>query len=124
MTAIRVLCRGCRQEVNSAECTDLLCTTCVALELVAPELAEYQRLWAKRNRYRRARAPHFALDQQLRRLAQRISQKVHGRIAKPSLAAEALNAALERARQAADSAGGRILVPRYGQEILGAGARA
>lgn len=124
MTAIRVLCRGCRQEVNAAECTDLRCTTCVALDLVADDLASYRRLWAKRARYARARAATISIDQQLRRLALRMSRRLHDRISNPELAAEALNTALERARQAVDTVGGRILVPRIGQEILGAGARA
>ena len=125
MTAIKVTCRRCGREVNSAECdSQLRCTLCVALSLVSQLLSQYEKLWAKRNRYRRAGAPHKALEEQIGRLAIRISTRLHERIANRELAARTLNSALEHARQRADTAGGKIVVPRSGQEIVGSGARA
>lgn len=125
MTAIRVVCRGCGAEVNSAECdAGLRCTSCAARALVTPSLKRYQELWAKRTRYRRAGAPHVALEAQLGRLALRISRTVHDRVRNPEQATETLNKLLSEARQRGDSPSGRIVVPRVGQEILGGGARA
>ena len=125
MTAIRVRCHGCGREVNSAECdASLRCTSCAARALVAPSLKQYEQLWAKRTRYRRAGAPHAALEAQLGRLAIRISTALHNRIRNPELAGELHRALLSEARQRADTPSGRIVVPRLGQEILGGGARA
>ena len=125
MTAIRVVCRSCGSEVNSAEVDrEMRCVTCVARQLVGPTVREYERLWAKRARYSRSRAPHAALDHQIGRLAIRIGKQVHQRVRPDERAAEVLNLILSEARQRADSSGGRILVPRVGQEIVGAGARA
>lgn len=125
MTAIRVVCRSCGAEVDSAEVDrDMRCARCVALALIEVDLREYGRLWAKRARYGRCRAPIAGPEKQLARLAKRMSKRLHERITNTELATETLNAALEQARQRADSADGRILVPRVGQEIVGAGARA
>ena len=125
MPAIRVVCRGCGREVNSAEVDrDVRCTLCVARQVIGPSLRRYQELWAKRTRYRRARAPHAALEHQMGRLATRMARRLHERIRDQKLAADVLNQALSEARQQADSIGGRVLVPRVGQEIVGGGARA
>ena len=125
MTAIRVVCRACGAEVDSAEVDrEVRCVRCVALALIEVDLQEYGRLWAKRARYGRCRAPIAGPETQLGRLAKRMSKRLHERIANVELATEMLNAALERARQRADSVDGRILVPRVGQEIVGTGARA
>lgn len=125
MTAIRVICRSCGAEVNSAEVNhDMLCTVCLARELATPLLAEYRRLWAKRSRYLRGRVALDPVQGQLARVVQRIARHMHDRIRNPQLAIATLSAALEEARRSADSVGGRILVPRHGQEIVGEGARA
>jgi|SRR5215472_2621821 len=125
MTAIRVVCRGCGQEVNSAEVDrEVRCTLCVARTAVGQLVRQYERLWAKRTRYRRAGAPHVQLERQIGRLAVRIGERLHQRIGNPQRAGEVLNALLSEARQRADSSGGKILVPRLGQELAGEGARA
>jgi hypothetical protein len=125
VTAILVRCSGCGSEVGSTECDrELRCLRCAALALIGADLATYQRLWAKRARYARCNAAVAGPETQLRRLAARMARKLHERITDQTLATEMLNTALEGARQRADSADGRILVPRQGQEILGGGARA
>jgi len=125
MTAIRVVCRTCSAEVNSAEVdVAIRCSLCVARALVAQLVSEYERLWAKRTRYRRRGAPHAALEHQIGRLAVRIGGKLHERIRNPQRAGELLNQLLSEARQRADSSGGKILVPRFGHELVGEGARA
>lgn len=125
MTAIRVVCRSCGSEVNSAEVDcEMRCALCMALRLITADLQEYGRLWAKRARYERKHIALGSVYEQITRLTIRMSRKLHERIPDVELATKTLNAALERARQQADSAGGRILVPRVGQELVGAGARA
>lgn len=125
MTAILVRCRGCGREVASAECDrDLRCAVCVATGLISLDLQAYQRAWSKRGRYSRARLAVDHIEEQLGRLAKRMSAKLHRGISDVALATETLNAALEQARQRADTADGRILVPRVGQELVGEGARA
>lgn len=133
MSAIRVVCRSCGAEVNSAECDrDLRCTSCAAKGLISRDLAEYSRLWAKKARYARMGVALHSddpdrptpWDEQRLRLQTRMSETLHRRIPNPELATEALNALLSEARQRADTPSGRIVVPRLGQEILGGGARA
>jgi len=123
--SIRVTCRGCGTEVDSSECDrQVRCGACQVKASIAVELAEYRRLWAKRTRYLRAGASIAGCDRQLGRLAKRIAGKVHQRLLNARQAAEVLNEELSRARQRADTADGRILVPRQGQEVIGSGARA
>lgn len=103
MTAIRVVCRSCGREVNSAEVDrELHCTICVGRQAIGPSLKRYQELWAKRTRYRRQGHPHAALEQQLGRLATRMAQKLHERIRQPQVAAEVLNEMLSAARRRGD----------------------
>ena len=107
--AICVTCRSCAREVNSTECdSKLRCSLCVALSLCADDLREYERLWRKRDRYGRAGASRSGPEDQLGRLAKRMSQRLHERISDGRQATEILNAELERARQRATSS--RILV--------------
>jgi hypothetical protein len=125
VTAIRVRCQGCGAEVNFAECDrNLRCVTCVAVAAIGQDLQEYQRLWAKRARYARQHIALGGADRQLTRLSIRMSKRLHEHIRDVELATKTLNEQLECARQRADTAGGRILVPRSGQEILGSGVRA
>ena len=125
MAGLMVVCRGCRAEVDSTTVDrHLRCTSCQAMGLISADLQSYSRLWAKRTRYNRIAAPCRQTELQLVRLVQRMSRRLQERIRDAGAAGELLNAALERARQAADSQDGRILVPRTGQEILGGGARA
>lgn len=109
MTAIRVTCRQCGREVNSAECNrQLHCMRCVALAECSVDLGEYERLWRKRGRYGRAGVALASVEAQLARVAKRMSKRLHDRIRNGEEATEMLNKALEEARQRATSS--RILV--------------
>jgi len=122
---IHIRCRACTREVASAECDrGFRCSVCAARAAASADLAAYQRLWAKRARYGRRQVALEAIDAQLGRLAKRMAARLHERIPDGEAAAELLNGLLAEARQQADSVGGRILVPRHGQELVGGGARA
>lgn len=105
MTAIRVVCRSCGREVNSAEVDrEVRCTICLGRQVIGPSLNRYAELWAKRTRYRRQGHPHAALERQIGKLAVKMSLTLHKHIGQPKVAAEVLNKALEEARQRAAGA--------------------
>lgn len=111
MTAIRVRCRSCGREVDSAECDrQLHCAGCVALAECSADLSEYERLWRKRARYGRAGVALASVEAQLGRVVKRVSKRLHDRLRSGEDATTMLNEALEQARQRATSA--RILVPQ------------
>ncbi len=103
MTAIRVVCRSCGREVNSAEVDkQMRCAVCVAVSRCSQLLTQYGRLWAKRNRYRRSGGPHAQVEKQLGGMALRIRARLGQYILNPQIAAETLNKALEQARDKAE----------------------
>lgn len=110
---IRVVCRGCAREVDSAEVDrQVRCAPCSAVASCGELLGQYERLWAKRERYLRARwAASTQVEKALARQVQRLAERLHGRISNVELARETLNGALEGARQRA-TGGGRVLVSR------------
>lgn len=109
MIALR--CIRCGKDTDTDHSRKGVCLECLVREAVAVDLAEYRRLWAKRRRYRRSRAPHH--DEQISRIARRINLKVHALVGGPK-AIEFFNALLHEARGLAESVSGRIVVAQAG----------
>lgn len=108
---IALMCRTCGKATDSDHSRDAVCIECIVRKSIAPDLAEYKRLWKKRRRYARAGANHN--DRQISHLAKRMNAKVHGLVG-GTKAIEFFNQLLHDARATAESLDGRILVAQTG----------
>ncbi len=111
MSLIVLRCQRCGKDTDTEHSQQGVCIECLVRAAVAPDLADYRRLWAKRRRYGRAKAPHN--DEQINRIARRINVKVHGLVSGPK-AVEFFNALLHEARGLAESFSGKIVVAQAG----------
>jgi len=112
MLALR--CQKCGRDTDTDHSRGAVCNECLVRAAIGPDLAEYQRLWAKRRRYGRANARHN--DEQINRVARRINAKVHGAVSGPK-AIEFFNQLLHEARGLAESTSRRIVVAQVGDVL-------
>lgn len=92
---------------------------CLTSGVVAPLKAEYQRLWAKRQRYMAAGVNLRPVESQLATVARRLGDKVHARIANPEQAIAIINAHLEDTRNRVEHpTRSRILLPKPGDMVM------
>jgi len=120
MSSLHVYCRRCRKEVPSTACDPSgLCVVCLTSDAVAADKAEYQRLWAKRARYLAKGIDVRPVEKQCFKVATRLGNKVHARIANSQQAIAILNAHLEEARNTVErgQARPRIVIPGVGDML-------
>lgn len=117
-TGIRVACVRCSQEVDSSQRhSSGLCGLCLVRDEVAPILAEYGRQWLKDRRYRAKGASCAAIEKQMYRLATRVGDRVHDRVANFDLAVQLINGLLAEARDQAAAKGSRIRIAAPGELV-------
>ena len=120
ISPLRLYCTECGDETLSHNADFRgVCILCITSAVIKPLLAEYRRLWAKRDRYSKTSASLRPVESQLATVARRIGDKVHARISRPDVAIALLNAKLEEARVAAERprTNSRILIPRTGDML-------